>query len=87
MLRIEIKTRLAPEEVLKRANKFFGGYRINVVEQTPDCESLEAIREGVGISVNKSDKITTVQLVSQQWENQVKDFIETLPGKLPVKNL
>jgi hypothetical protein len=86
MLRIETQTRLAPEEVLKLAKKFFGGYRIKIVEQSPDCESFEGIRDGVGISIKKADKITIVELVSQQWETQVNNFIETLPKRIPVKN-
>jgi len=45
MLKIATKTRLSPEEAIKRAIKFFGpdGYKLEVKEQADNCACFEGV--------------------------------------------
>jgi len=80
MLNIATKTRLKPEEVVKRAVEFFGpkGYKLEVKDQSADCASFEGGGGGVEITTCIEGKQTSVDLTSREWDYQVNEFI----GKL-----
>jgi hypothetical protein len=81
MLRIETGTRLVPEEVIRRAAKFFGagGYGMRTVNQTDTRVYFEGGGGGVNLVTHSEGRITLVELISQEWDYQVKEFTETLP--------
>ncbi|MDP3880151.1 MAG: hypothetical protein Q8Q07_07610 [Dehalococcoidales bacterium] len=77
MLKIAAKTKLNPEDAIKRAVDFFGpkGYGLKVKQQNPDCASFEGGGGGVEISTCVEKGVTSVELESREWDNQVKEFI------------
>lgn len=80
MLSIAAKTRLKPEEVIKRAVDFFGpkGYKLKIKQQSPDCAFFEGGGGGVDVSACADGKRTSVEFTSNEWDYQVKEFIGTL---------
>lgn len=81
MLKIAAKTKLSPEEAIKRAVEFFGpnGYGLQVKEQSPDCAYFEGGGGGVDVTACAEKKGSTVDLESREWDYQVRKFIGELP--------
>ena len=77
MLRIATKTKLRPEEAIKRAIEFFGpdGYGLEVKERAPSCACFEGGGGGVQVTACVEGKQTSVELESREWDYQVKKFI------------
>ncbi len=77
MPRMVIKTKLSPEEAIKRAVEFFGphGYGLEVKEQSADCASFEGGGGGVEITACTEEKGASVELESREWDYQVTEFI------------
>ena len=77
MLNLAVKTKLSSEEVLKRAADFFGpsGYGLEIKEQSNDCVYFEGGGGAVEITACTEEKGTSVELVSREWDYQVKEFI------------
>ena len=67
MLSIEAKTKLKPEEVIKRAVDFFGpkGYKLKVTNQSSDCASFEGGGGGVEITTCVEGKRTSAEFTSR----------------------
>lgn len=80
MLNIETKTKLKPEDVIKRAVDFFGpkGLRLRVKQQSGDCAYFEGGGGGVDVTACHDGRETSVDFTSTEWDNQVKEFIGTL---------
>jgi hypothetical protein len=80
MLRISAETRLKPEEVLKRASAFFGpgGNQMKIVEKSETCITFEGGGGGVSVTTQPSEKNTTVEIVTQEWEQPVKEFMSRI---------
>jgi hypothetical protein len=78
MLRLSTTSKLSPEEVIKRAVKFFGpgGYKLEVREQGDCCASFEGGGGGVEVTAAAEGKKTTVELTSREWDYQVRQFME-----------
>ena len=77
MLRIASKTKLTPEEVIKKAVKFFGpeGYKLKITTQTETAASFEGGGGTVEISACAENSKTNVDFLSREWDYQVKEFI------------
>ena len=77
MLNIAITTKLSPEEAVKRAVEFFGpgGYGLEVKDQQPSCAYFEGGGGGVEVTACVEEKGTSVDLVSREWDFQVREFI------------
>ena len=77
MLRMMTKTKLSPEEAIKRAVAFFGpvGYGLKVKEQDDCCAYFEGGGGGVEVTASTEKKGTFVELVSREWDYQVTEFI------------
>lgn len=80
MLKIATKTKLSPEEAVKRAVEFFGpgGYGLKVMEQSTNCASFEGGGGGVEVTACTEEKRTSVELFSREWDYQVKEFIRKI---------
>ena len=76
MLSLNIKTKLKPEEVVKKALDFFGpgGYGLTVTNQNDTCISFEGGGGRVDVSTCADDKETSVDMETREWEIQIKDF-------------
>ena len=77
MLRMTSKTRLRPEEVVRRAVDFFGpgGYGLEIKEQAPACVYFEGTGGGVEVSACTDEEGTSLEIVSREWDNQVREFM------------
>ena len=80
MLKIGTKTKLTSEEAIKRAVEFFGagGYGLEVKEQQLNCVSFEGGGGGVKVTACIEEKGTSRELVSREWDYQVREFIRKI---------
>jgi hypothetical protein len=80
MLKIATKTKLSPEEAIKRAVEFFGpgGHGMEVKEQSTECAYFEGGGGGVEVTGCAEEKETSVELLSREWDYQVKEFIRKI---------
>ena len=80
MLNLTTKTKLKPEEVVKKAVAYFGpgGYGLTVSNKTDTCVSFQGGGGGVDISTCAEDKGTSVDFETREWEIQVKEFARNI---------
>jgi hypothetical protein len=82
MLRISVETNLKPENVIQQAiNLFTKDYGLKVKEECPDSVELEGSGGGVSIGAKAGDKKTEVEIVTTEFEEQVKEFTNYLKKK------
>jgi len=77
MLKMSAKTKLSPEEVIRRAIAFFGpgGYGLAVKDESASYVCFEGGGGGVEVSASTEGKRASVELVSREWDYQVKEFL------------
>ncbi len=80
MIRMSAKTRLTPEEVVRRAVTFFGpgGYGLEVKNKSSDCVYFEGGGGNVGVTTSAEGKEVSVELVSREWDYQLKEFLSNI---------
>ncbi len=80
MLRIAVETNLKPEAVVQKAIGFFGpsGNRMKVLGQTDSCVSFEGGGGSVSVTTLPTGKNTSVEVVTQEWEELVKEFMRRI---------
>jgi hypothetical protein len=81
MLNLDVKTKVSQEEVVKRLKKFFGkgGLGLDVTEEAPQCLTFKGGGGHVTATLCPEEGKTRINLVTQEWENQVKKFASSLP--------
>ena len=81
MINLETKTSLAVEETRKRFKAFFGkdGLGLDIKEDSDDCLNFEGSGGFVNAVVCAEEGKTKIELSSQEWDKQVKDFAASLP--------
>ena len=81
MLNIETKTKLSEEEVIDRVKRFFGkgGMGMDLKEDSPNCLSFEGGGGYVTATICQEEDQIRIDLVTQEWEYQVKEFSAQLP--------
>jgi hypothetical protein len=77
MIRMAAKTKLKPGEVIRRAVNFFGpgGYGLEVKNESTGYVCLEGGGGGVEVIASAEAKGASVELVSREWDYQVKEFL------------
>ena len=80
MIKIAKQTKLASEEVIDRASKFFGrdGEGLEEKERNPCCISFEGGGGYVSIAIDDAEKHRMVELECREFEYQAKRFLGTL---------
>jgi hypothetical protein len=80
MLSLECRTSLAPEIVLQELKRSFGkgGLGLEVKEETPECITFEGGGGYVTATLCGEKGKTRVDLVTQEWDYQVKQFASKL---------
>jgi len=80
MLNLETTTKLSPEEAIKRAIKFFGpgGYGLKVTDESANYVSFEGGGGSVQVAAFIKDKKTSVELMSREWDYQVREFVRKI---------
>ena len=81
MIKLEVKTKLKQEEVIERLKKFFGksGLGLEIVEEAPQCLTFEGGGGHLTASFCPEEGKMRINLVSQEWDSQVKKFASSLP--------
>jgi hypothetical protein len=81
MINLEVKTKLKQEEVMDRLKKFFGkgGLGLEITEETPQCLTFEGGGGHVTATLCPEEGKIRINLVSQEWDFQVKEFASGLP--------
>lgn len=81
MLNIETRTKLSEEEVIDRVKRFFGkgGLGMDLKEESPNCLRFEGGGGYVNATICQEEDQNRIDLVTQEWEYQVKDFSAHLP--------
>ena len=79
MIRIAKKTKLASEEVIDRASKFFGkgGEGLEEKERNPCCISFEGGDGYVSILIDDEEKHRIVNIETKEFEYKAKKFLGT----------
>ncbi len=80
MTHLEVKTRLAREEVIERLKRFFGrgGLGLDLTEEMPQCLTFEGGGGYVTATICPEEGRTRIDLVTQEWDYQIKQFAEDL---------
>jgi hypothetical protein len=80
MLSLECKTALAPGDVLKALKRSFGkeGLGLELKEENPQCITFEGGGGYVTATLCEEKGKTRVDLVTQEWDYQVKQFASKL---------
>ena len=80
MLNLEVKTKLSQEETIQQLKKYFGkgGLGLEISEETPQCISFEGGGGHVIATICQEGGNTRIDLVTQEWEYQVKKFVSDL---------
>ena len=80
MISLEGKTKLSPEETMKRLRKFFGkgGQGLELTEESSQCLTFSGGGGYVTATVCSEEGKTRVNLVAQEWEYQAKEFLSSL---------
>jgi hypothetical protein len=71
------KTKLKPEEVIRRAVNFFGpgGQGLEVKDESPGYVCFEGGGGGIEVITSAEDKGASVEVVSREWDYQAKEFL------------
>ncbi len=77
MLKLSAKSKHSPEEVIKRAVKYFGpeGFGLKVNDEGNCCVTFEGGGGGVYVTASEEKKGSTVDLESREWDYQAQEFI------------
>ena len=80
MLRIATKTKLTPEEVIKKAIKFFGpeGYKLKITSKMETSATFDGGGGSIEVSACADSSKTAVDFLSREWDFQVKEFIKAI---------
>ena len=81
MTNLEVKTVLAQEDVIARLKSFFGsgGLGLDLTEEMPQCLTFEGGGGYVTATICPEEKKIRINLITQEWDFQVKQFAESLP--------
>jgi hypothetical protein len=80
MINFEIETKLSAEEAMKRVKSFFGkgGLGLDIVEEQEACLKFSGGGGYVSATICEAGNKNKIELLSQEWEHQVKKFASDL---------
>ncbi len=80
MLNLELKTKSTLERVVKELKSYFGegGQGLKLRDNTSQCLNFEGAGGYVTATLCPEDNLTRVELITQEWEYQVKQFAAKL---------
>ena len=80
MLNLEVKTKSTPEKVVKKLKSYFGegGQGLKLRDDTSQCLNFEGAGGYVTATLCPEGNLTRVELITQEWEYQVKQFAAKL---------
>ncbi len=78
MIKLVKKSKLSPEEAVKRAVKFFGpgGLGMTIKEQNPTCAYFRGVSESyVNVITCAEGKGSSIEVESREWDKETKEFM------------
>ena len=80
MLNISKETKLSPEEIRQKTRNFFGekGLKLEMTGEEADCLSFTGGGGYVKATICPQEDKTRVDIVTQEWEYDVKEFLSRL---------
>jgi hypothetical protein len=83
MASYELETKLTLDEVLERADGFFGdsGLGLSPREHGPRDRAWQGGGGAVFLAVHDSDGGSRVEIATREWDAPVREFMEQLPKK------
>lgn len=80
MLKLELRTKKSPQQVIQKLKGFFGqgGLGLDLKEDAPACLTFEGGGGYVTASLCKEQGETRVDLITQEWDFQVREFSSRL---------
>jgi hypothetical protein len=78
MLNLETKTGLSSGEATSRIRAFFEGQGLKLLDENRGCLSFEGGGGYVTATVSEEGDKTRIELVTQEWEFQVREFVANL---------
>jgi hypothetical protein len=80
MLKIARESKLKPEEIIKKAIDFYGpkGYGLEIKEQDKCNAYLEGGGGSVRVNAATSNKGSSVDIESVEWDYQTKEFLNKI---------
>ena len=80
MLSLERKTKLSQEDVVQKLKQFFGkgGLGLELSDETPQCLTFIGGGGYVTVTLCSEEGRTRVDLVTQEWDYDVKEFASRL---------
>ena len=77
MIRLAKHTKMPPEDAVKKAIDFFGpkGYGLKFIDNGPTCARFEGAGGMVEVTSSAEAKGASVEVVSQEWDAQAKEFM------------
>jgi hypothetical protein len=81
MLNLEVRPKLSQEKVIQQLKNFFGkgGLGLDVTEEALQCVTFEGGGGHVTAIICPEEGKTRINLVTQEWDHQVKKFASSLP--------
>jgi hypothetical protein len=81
MINLEVKTSLTIEDLSNRLKAVFGkeGLGLDLVEDSADCLNFKGSGGFVNAVICAEEGKTKIELSTQEWDKQVKDFVSHLP--------
>jgi hypothetical protein len=81
MLNLEVRTKLSQEETIQQLKKFFGKEEmgLGIAEETLQCFTFKGGGGRVTAAICPEEGKTRINLVTQEWDYQVKKFASSLP--------
>jgi hypothetical protein len=79
MARYGVKTNKSAQEIIEQAVDFFGenGVGLEITDRGSCCATFEGGGGHVSLTVTEGDK-TEVELVTREWDYQVKQFMRQI---------
>ena len=81
MLNLDVRTKTAEKEVIEQLKNYFGkgGLGLALTEEGPQCLTFEGGGGHVTATLCQEGGKTRINLVTQEWDFQVKKFASSLP--------
>ena len=76
MLKLNVRTRRSPADVVKKALEFFGagGYGLKATQQGDTCVSFEGGGGDITVIAYADNEGASVDLETREWEHQLREF-------------
>ena len=82
MTRYGVKTRFSPEQIIEKAVAWFGkeGLGLEITERGDCCATFVGGGGHIAITATAGEPKTDIELVTREWDYDVKRFMRKIAG-------